>query len=315
MGCTTKTVKSNGDKITWVYEFCNKGNCLSKNNFVDVSFSAGQEYLDYTASKGAFDGSKWTVGSLDIGECATITIKTKVTDITLAPFTDTALGYGDNVDPDQSNNQQTCAVEATTCPAVAGAFDIKACCGCGDVSKNDTPCSHGTTTWVLVGGSEKNLIVNNWDEGTGQFDSSLIDPSKEGTFQYKIFCSYGGETYETAGPALVTVPAGNPESPCLTALREYKFCGPIQKLTFQGVINEDEFVIPGVDLIKIGSLDVLHNGIELDEDELNPLILGYSVASDGTDTTVTLTAPSGDPGSPCRVTLKYQICETICEPV
>jgi len=312
MGCTTKSVTNNGDKITWNYKSCNKGNCPSENNFVDITFSAGQVYLSSDPSHGSFDGAKWTIGPLAEGGCATLEVVTKVTDIAQAPFSDSALIYGDNQDPDPSNNQTTCIVDATTCPAVAGAFDITLCCGCGSVAKNDTPCSQGDTTYVIVGGSEDNITINDFDEVTGELlDSQLIDPALPGTFQYKIFCTYGGDTYEAAGPALVTIPAGNPETPCAIALKEKAFCGPVQVEWFRGVINEDTFVVPGVDFSLVEFLEVSHTGVTLDPDEPDPLLNSYDAAGVAGGVEITLTKPAGAPGAPCTIAVKYQICEPI----
>lgn len=209
---TTSYVARNGDLIRWEIPVTNNGSQPDTNVVVTGAFPVGVTFTTATVPSGTtFDSAtpQWSVGNLAVGQTKTLVVFTTVNDITLAPFVWTLTVSGDNVDPEAGNDELVLTVEATTCPPSAGAVDDISCGGCGDVSTNDTPCSQCTTEYRENAASYTNWVMTDFDQATGKFHGSLVDPTTDGSFEYTIWCTDcpDGSDYETSGPATVTIPA------------------------------------------------------------------------------------------------------------
>lgn len=221
MGQVTK----NGDLYTWTIPVVNNGGDNSTETVVTDPLPDGIKYLSaYTipANIGTISynsGTKtvtWNIGLLPKGAEYQLKINTKVIDITEAPFENTASITGSLIDPDEDNNTMTETVTVTTCPPSAGAVADPNSCLCGDVSNNDTPCTHGRTEYRLKEDSLNNLDDTfELDVETGTYNAAgkVLNHFQDATFQYSIWCIIGeGEDeeeleLETSGPVLVTIPA------------------------------------------------------------------------------------------------------------
>jgi uncharacterized repeat protein (TIGR01451 family) len=199
-----------GDFIIWTVPAQNNGTAISTNVSVQVNLTNGLQYISHTAPAGTTFNTTtgvWTIGTLGVGVAnkKELKITTKVTDLSEAPYTLTATISGTNVDPVSGNNTFTDVVGLTSCPPAAGAVNNPNSCLCGSVAVNDTPCTHGTTTWVLNEESVTNGEVIYWNENTGEYQAVYEDPSAPITFEYSIWCDVGDEPVQTSGPALVTI--------------------------------------------------------------------------------------------------------------
>jgi len=202
-------VTSNGNQVTWTIKVTNQGPNPNNGVFVQETLPAGMSYVSAIVSKGSYNSGTqvWTIGNLAVNETVTMYLTTVVTDINLAPFTNTAQVFGSTIDPDNSDNLIQEVVNTTTCPPAAGAVDDPNSCLCGNMATNDTPCTHCTTEWIIIAGSETNVVINTYSQLTGEYSASLIDPTLVGSFQYNIWCTNcpGGGSYQASGPATVTI--------------------------------------------------------------------------------------------------------------
>jgi uncharacterized repeat protein (TIGR01451 family) len=212
-------VTQNNDLYTWTIPVTNNGGFNSTENVVTDPLPDGIKYLNaYTipANVGTITyntGTKtvtWDIGLLTVGQEVTLKINTKIIDVTEAPFVNEATIEGSLVDPDPDNNTFTETVTVTTCPPSANAVNDPNSCYCYDVTTNDTPCTHGVTTYELIEDSLVNIdedFIDTWDEetGSGNIAQFIIDKFLEASFQYKIICTPTGESpLDTSGPATVT---------------------------------------------------------------------------------------------------------------
>ena len=69
----------NGDVITWTVVVSNLGPDAAENVIVEEALPEGLQLQSAKGSKGSYDDGVWTVGTLNNGEIATLTLTTKVT--------------------------------------------------------------------------------------------------------------------------------------------------------------------------------------------------------------------------------------------
>lgn len=93
-----------------------------------------------------------------------------------------------------------------TCPPTSGAISDTGMLYCGNVSTNDTPCTSGETTWTIDMDSIVNGTLTSWNDQTGQYCFSYINPAQDIQFQYHIWCEHLGNPIQSSGPATVTIP-------------------------------------------------------------------------------------------------------------
>ncbi len=84
------------------------------------------------------------------------------------------------------------------CGPLGGGVEDFFGCLCIDVSLNDTPCTEGTSQWVLNALSVVNSNSYRWDANTGKGSFTPIDPSKPVTGTYKLNCINGLSVVEVS---------------------------------------------------------------------------------------------------------------------
>jgi len=203
-------IKQVGDLIVWTIPAQNNGTANSNNVSVQVNITPGLQYISHNAPPGtSFNTTTgvWTIGTLLVGPAnkKELKIVSSVVDLALAPYELTATITGTNVDPVSGNNIFTDTVGISECDPVAGAIDDPNACLCGNVAHNDTPCSYGTTSWVLDEDSVENGEITYWNPNTGEYTATFDDPSEPITFEYTIWCNIGEGPVEVSGPATVTI--------------------------------------------------------------------------------------------------------------
>lgn len=210
-----------GDLIYWTITITNNGPHTNTGVYVIDELPAGLEYKSYTASKGTFNKNdgKWTVGVHNVGATHTLKLVYRVIDISegveypessgVYGFLNKATVYGDNIDPNDADNNLEFFTEITTCTPAGGANNDTSACLCGSVAGNDTPCSHGTTQYRIKIGSLTNLdatFVLNTD-GSYNANGKILNPFEDASFEYSMWCIVGDDEYEVSGPATVVIPA------------------------------------------------------------------------------------------------------------
>lgn len=99
-----------GDIIIWTITVTNNGPNRAVNVRVsDLIVEGKAEYVSSQVSKGTFDGFIWIIGDLDVGESATLILKTKA--LTSGEIINFAIVVSDTPDPDKSNNNDSAIVE------------------------------------------------------------------------------------------------------------------------------------------------------------------------------------------------------------
>lgn len=122
----TKTVNPNsvtvGQEVTYTIIIQNNGPDTARNVRVTDILPEGVAFMDYTASVGTYDPATgiWTIGDLENGQTATLTIKANAT--RTGVFNNVAVVSSDTYDPDMENNRATASltvrepVKAATVP-------------------------------------------------------------------------------------------------------------------------------------------------------------------------------------------------------
>ena len=237
------------------------------NVVVTFTIPTGLKYVSSTPDQGTYNATtkKWTVGTLaGKSSSALKSFKLRVTNIDLAPFTVNALVAGSAVDPNPGNNGISWVIEADTCAPSAGTTSGISSCLCGTVSKETTICDKGVTEWRLDTNSITNGVMKSWDITTGNYNLQYIDPTKDITFKYSLFCVQGVDNYLIASGVNYTVRAGFAKSSInhtISNLRtDQMTAGDIEVLQLQHpsidvseycwnvIKNQDGFVTSGVAL-------------------------------------------------------------------
>ncbi len=211
-------VAYNGNETTWWIPVKNIGPQAATNVKVTITLDKvnALQIVTHSAPRGTFDklSGVWTVGNLAVGEELYLKLVTKVMNIGMAPYTISYVVTGNNVDPNNVNNSGQQTLTLTLAPAVALANDDSNKCSCVNVSENDTACNIGNTEWRIQAGSIVNSDTYTWNATTGEGRFTHKNPFLPITFSYNIYCDVGSGYVQTAGPALVTIPAmfDSPES-------------------------------------------------------------------------------------------------------
>jgi Domain of unknown function DUF11 len=205
-------ISGNGQTTTWWIPATNYGIVTGTGVSVTLEFEPanGLALFTYVAPSGTtFNPTTgvWNIGTLLPGEANTKWLKvvTTVADTGLAPFTLTSTITGNGIDPNNVNNVLVQTLTFTAASPVAGAIDDTNVCACGNVSDNDTACSHGVTEYRLVALSVTNSTNYTFNVNTGEYRFAYVDPSLPITFEYKIWCDVGSGFVEVSGPATVTI--------------------------------------------------------------------------------------------------------------
>lgn len=183
-----------------------------------VTDSANVLFGDGTASGTFFDTATntWQVGTLAVGQTKTLYVETSlpaITDLDVAlPLTLTKTislpgltdsFVGNNVSVDVLNP----IMSEIECAPVAGNVDGIAC-RCS-LLPFTTLCNYGVTTFELIPGSFVNTTSAgiDLDSVTGDYTKFLLDPTLPGSFDFRVICTVGEDTFGPFGTATVTIPA------------------------------------------------------------------------------------------------------------
>lgn len=183
-----------------------------------VTDGTGILFGDGSAAGTFFDTATntWQVGTLAVGQSKTLYVETSLpalTDlgvalpltltktISLAGLTDSYVG--NNVSVDILNPVGT----TIECAPVAGNIDGVAC-RCS-LLPFTTPCNFGVTTFELIPGSFVNTTALglDLDAATGDYTKFLLDPTLPGSFDFRLTCTDGLDTFGPFGTATITIPA------------------------------------------------------------------------------------------------------------
>lgn len=187
------SVSYNGESIIWKIPVTNLSPFPNTNVIVSDVMSGGTQYASHTVTKGTFDPltGVWTVGDMSGESTETLTITVVVTDITQAPFTNTATVTGSLIEANTLDNTFTQTVTVENCPPTGAGLPDFTGCLCIDVSINDTKCTKGVTEWRLIPSSVTNSTSYHWDQLTGRGSFTPIDPTLPITGAYDLFCVQG----------------------------------------------------------------------------------------------------------------------------
>ncbi len=95
---------SEGDVITWTIVVTNLGPDAAKDVIVEENLPDGLQLVSARGSKGSYDDGIWTVGDLDNGEIATLTLTTKVT-VSSGTIENIVVATSSTYDPNETNNR------------------------------------------------------------------------------------------------------------------------------------------------------------------------------------------------------------------
>ncbi|WP_405294591.1 hypothetical protein [Methanobrevibacter sp.] len=95
---------SKGDTITWTITVVNFGPDAAKDVFVSEYLPDGLKLLSAKESKGIYENGVWTIGTLDNGEMATLTLTTKVL-VSQGTIENIVVVNSTTYDPNMSNNK------------------------------------------------------------------------------------------------------------------------------------------------------------------------------------------------------------------
>jgi uncharacterized repeat protein (TIGR01451 family)/fimbrial isopeptide formation D2 family protein len=185
----TKTVDvaspDEGSNVTFTITATNNGPDDATNVHVADALPAGLTFVSATPSAGAWDGDTWTVGTLDDGATATLTLVAHVA--AAGPITNTATVGADPFDPVESNNSDSAAISQSLDLAVTKTVDdptpnVGAIVAFSVAVSNSGPNSaHNVVihdalpaglTFVSAAPSQ-----GTYDAGTGNWDAGTISPS------------------------------------------------------------------------------------------------------------------------------------------
>jgi len=175
---------------------------------VNFQIPVGLQYVSSSPDKGTYNATtkRWTIGTMAGKEVSSLkAFRLRVVNISLAPFTVIATVVGDATDPNLLNNSFTWLIQADTCAPAAGTSAGISSCLCGTVSKETTVCSKGVTEWRLNALSVVNGTLKSWDITTGDYSFEYIDPTKNITFTYGLYCIQGVDEYIIAGAVNYTI--------------------------------------------------------------------------------------------------------------
>jgi len=103
---------SKGDVITWTIVVVNLGPDAAKDVLVSEELPDGLRLISAKGSKGNYENGIWTIGTLNNGQMATLTITTEVL-ISDATIENLVVVNSSTYDPDESNNNDTESVDVT----------------------------------------------------------------------------------------------------------------------------------------------------------------------------------------------------------
>jgi uncharacterized repeat protein (TIGR01451 family) len=95
---------SKGDIITWTVIVTNFGPDAAENVYVEELLPDGLTLLSVKGSKGSYEDGIWTIGTLDNGQTATLTLTTRVT-VSGGSIENVVVADSSTYDPNRTNNK------------------------------------------------------------------------------------------------------------------------------------------------------------------------------------------------------------------
>lgn len=152
-------------------------------------------------TNGTLTAGVWSIGNLAPSEVAKLILEIEYVGPTAGfdvNFDFVAQVFG--LDTVSTNNTLTDTVnyKSLACGPLGGGVEDFSGCLCIDVSLNDTPCTEGTSQWVLNTADVENSITYRWDDTTGKGSFTPVDPSKPITGTYTLNCINGASTVQVS---------------------------------------------------------------------------------------------------------------------
>lgn len=213
------TIVANGQEFEITFFAKNKTTSKTATNVVShIELPTGVQYVSHTiqSGNGTFNTSSqdWTIASLTPRASKSITVKYKVTDITLLNLTitqDITINEAEDILDDNhriiwlmKKGLQRCDPATFITPAVgASDDDLYERMYIGDNDSVDCPCC--TSTYELVVGSEINVTVVGF--GPGYANVIRDNPYQDSYFDYKTVCKdcIDGKTYKSSYPVTAKI--------------------------------------------------------------------------------------------------------------
>lgn len=204
----------NGDKFYYNIVVSNLSSYTDTNivTVITGGLPTGLAFDHVEKTQGTFNQGTltWTIPSMPGKSTTSLKLWVTVTDVTQGPFTITYDTNGTLNDPNTSDNTNTLTASQSGCAPDAGGIDDFSSCLCINVALNDTPCTYGTTKWILNEASVVNGVKQYWDENTGQGGFTAIDPTLPITGTYDITCVVGVDSFtKTCGVDFTIYPQLN----------------------------------------------------------------------------------------------------------
>lgn len=189
----------NGDKFYYNIVVSNLSSYTDTNivTVITGGLPAGLAFDHVEKTQGTFNSGTltWTIPSMPGKSTTSLKLWVTVTDVSEGPFSITYTTNGTLNDPNLADNTKTLTATQSNCAPDAGGIDDFTSCLCLNVAANDTPCTFGTTKWVLDEASVVNGVKQYWDENTGEAGFTPIDPTLPITGKYDIECIVGVDTF------------------------------------------------------------------------------------------------------------------------
>lgn len=137
------------DLIKWTLVISNNGPDKATDVYVEEALPEGLQLVNYTATKGIYDRDIWAMCCLENGEVQTIELVCRVTKT--GSFTNVAVIYANEFDPNESNNQDNKSIEVPPSVDLQVVIEVN----------NTNPAFAETVNWMIT-------VKNNGpDDATG----------------------------------------------------------------------------------------------------------------------------------------------------
>ena len=198
---TPTLINTVGAKVLWTITVENKevpNTGVYTNLTIPPVFSITDTIL---ITNGTLTAGVWSIGNLAPSEVAKLILEIEYVGPTAGfdvNFDFVAQVFG--LDTVSTNNTLTDTVnyKSLACGPLGGGVEDFSGCLCINVSENDTPCTEGTSQWVLNTASVTNSVTYRWDGTTGKGSFTPVDPSKPITGTYTLNCINGASTVQVS---------------------------------------------------------------------------------------------------------------------
>lgn len=193
-----------GSKVLWTITVENKAvpnTGVYVNLIIPNHFSISDTILSTNGSVVVGITTNWNIGNLAPNEVAKLILELNYDGPTAGFDVDydfEARVYG--LDTLLTNNTliDTVTYKSLACGPLGGGVEDFSGCLCINVAENDTPCTEGTSSYVLSVPSITNSTTYHWDAITGIGSFTPIDPTLPVTGTYTLTCTSGEDTVQVS---------------------------------------------------------------------------------------------------------------------